>query len=170
VSAVATAVASVAACITLVVGVIELRSQGQISKSDLQTSKSELEAHLQERMTSLDEYFAEHPNVRPHFYKNYGSPPSGPLRAEVLAAGEMVIDVAATVGSGMKRMDKDKQDQWRRIMNGYWCQSPAVRRNWSYWANVYTGDTADALGIADQPLIKHHFDWKRIGREKCKPS
>lgn len=128
--------------------------------------RAELEAQMQERMIELDRHFVDRSDLRPYFYENWAIPARGERRKAVLGTGEMIIDLTATVASSSELMRSENAVGWKRILNAYFCQSPAVRRDWAFYGGAYSPMTGDLLG-GPHPGKLAGWNWKRKPARAC---
>lgn len=153
VAALAAVGALILTAISQLIGVSESAHQSRVAQAAL-------EADMQGRMQELDMRFASHPHVRPYFYENTPVPRRGNLRRTVLAYGEGIVDLAATIASSTDLMRAHNRKLWNRIMAGYMCGSPAVRFTWARFATSYSGATATILGL-DSVRNPSTWRWQR---------
>ncbi len=77
---------------------------------------------------ALDRLFVDIPELRPYFYNDQDVPADEPMRAQVLATAELIVDLADSVSSMMRHSQLDLSDQaaWAEALAVYG-RSPAVR-------------------------------------------
>lgn len=77
---------------------------------------------------SVDRLFVEFPELRPYFYADHELPREEPLRSKVIAAAELIVDLADSVTNMIRHGQLDQSDQkaWAAALASYGC-SPAVK-------------------------------------------
>jgi hypothetical protein len=142
---IATVFTAVAAAAGLLFTAQQLSENARAQTKNTAAQQRTLEAHLQEQMTGLDRYFADHPQLRTYFYDSDAPIPAGSLLDETKSVSEMIIDLAATIAPSVAAMPDDRKDRWTRIFKAYYCDSLVLERTWWKNARFYSFETEALL-------------------------
>ena len=97
----------------------------------LKHERSALEAQTRLQIYELGSnvlnMFVERPELRPYFYSNRPIPTKDPLRSQVLAATELVLDQLESIVMSHGDMDATTLETWAKYMNGIYLTSPTIQ-------------------------------------------
>jgi hypothetical protein len=107
---------------------------------------------LETHILALDRLFIERPALRKYFYEKAPIPTDEPHRSEVLATGELIVDVAEAVANviRLKQLTPEDEAIWATALEFYG-RSPAVREVFESFGAVWRAETRDLLYGAWQP-------------------
>jgi hypothetical protein len=158
----AAVIAAVAAVVTVVLGLAQLREANQLQEEENQLRQAQFDSHLNEVMMGLDRHFVSYPHLRPYFYsrRNRSLPGNEPLRAQALGTAELIIDFAADVSAytESRRMGDRSREQWARITRSYFVESAVVRFVWRSFHGAYDESTACILGAPFEDVGR--WNWR----------
>jgi hypothetical protein len=83
---------------------------------------------LMEHAMAVDRLFIDIPELRPYIYDGQDLPDEEPLRAQILATAELIVDLTDSVANMIRfgQLDPKDQEAWA-IALGFYGRSPIVR-------------------------------------------
>lgn len=103
-------------------------------------SRSQLYQQIAQQFIRLDEFFVDHPDLRPYFYADKLPPTDGPGRERVLATAELIADVAESCVATDDVLGATQAGGWDKYFRYVYNLSPALRQYWQELGHLYPDD------------------------------
>jgi hypothetical protein len=129
------------------------RRDAQQRLDDALVTRAQLDLTLMTAMLDLDRLFLDKPHLYAYFNPPGDPPPTDnePVRAEVLACAELIIDYADMIARQrrMRQIPRADLDAWRELLSSYRSESPAIREVFPLFERGCRAGTGWLLGIAE---------------------
>jgi hypothetical protein len=129
------------------------RRDAEQRHADALVTRAQLDLTLMTAMLDLDRLFLAKPHLYPYFNAPGTPPPTDdePVRAEVLACAELIIDYADMIARQrrMRQIPRADLDAWRELLSSYRSESPAISEIFPLFERGCRAGTGWLLGIVE---------------------
>jgi hypothetical protein len=119
----------VTVCLTLVLLVLQNRTVVMQTRYALQSVESNVFSTVTTQNLAGDELFVRYPELRPFFYSGKKLAPDEPLRLQVLATAEYLLDFFDSLSTQLKRYPmlwRHEKDSWEQNIIDMFAWSPVL--------------------------------------------
>lgn len=109
-------------------------------------SRSQLYQEIAQQFIQLDRIFVENPHLRPYFYRDQQQPSTGRDREQVIAAAELMADLAESCVATADVLGARQAGDWDQYFRHVFARSPALREYWTEYGYLYPQSVWDCFG------------------------